>query len=117
MSNSLIATVAHAEIQKGIEARRKAYLKADQSFQEQTKEHYRTLDAFEARFAEKAFSIACEHGVPPLSADGTCKQPSTVTVEADGILLSWKGDDLACRSHKVTWDDLDKSESIPEPDS
>lgn len=109
-----IANAAHTEIENQQSQRRQLHKAADDQFMANTRDHYRALDRLEADYSTAAFKLACGLGKAPVDAQGQPQEPSTLTAQRDGLLLTWRSDDGYCRSHRATWDELEQASLIAE---
>lgn len=112
-----IANAAHTEIENQKSQRRQLHKVADDQFMVNTRDHYRDLDRLEAHCSTAAFKLAYGLGKAPVDAQGEPQEPSSLTAERDGVLMTWRGEDGQCYSHKATWDDLEQAGMIAEAES
>jgi hypothetical protein len=88
---------------------RRATQAANVAFKDATCEAQGLLDALEERYGELAFELACDAGKAPYSPNGQRQQPTSVSTEDGGLLMTWDND-RHYASHLATWVDLQARE-------
>lgn len=94
----------------------RAIMAANTAFKTATHEAQAALDALEERYDPIAFELACEAGKAPYTPNGQRQQPTSVSTEDEGLLLTWDNDNHYA-SHLATWAELQAREQQHERES
>jgi hypothetical protein len=105
------AQQALAIIEKQTGIQHQAIMAANAVFKAATRDAQSVLDALEERYDPMAFELACEAGKAPFTPDGQRQQPTSVSTEDEGLLMTWDNSHHYA-SHLATWVDLQAREQM-----